>query len=312
MAAFQQQTERYIRDLVFLDDSIEFVLKFCTKIAEIVLLLGIGYAGYKMSQHGHSNETLDSIWIISQILALDLSAPGLFAMARQAKERQQDERATWARRLAFILIVLSMLSMVEGAAEYYFHGIDPQFIAIASFSMMIARSGAAVSYSVFCRMHKAERVSVSITPQPIVTQPHINVEEILVRLEESNKKHIETATQALTKVVSEQVQTQLRIEQPKVKREPRTIESEPLVETEKVQAVRRVELVHEPPVEPPTELSMDEIRELPQVNMQDVIFAYLSRQNEQGYVPTNAEIMVSCDCSKNTAIKWKREFYKES
>src|SRR5450755_356443 len=172
MAAINQQQEARFTDLEWLDNGIEFALKFFTKIAEVVLLIGVGYAGYKLAHRGPSNEALDQVWIVSQILALDLSAPGLFAMAKQASDNGQVERASWARRIAIILIVMSILSMVEGAAEYFLPGMSKDFITWASFLMMIARCGAAVGYSVFCRLQKAER-STHMAIQPIQqpTQP---------------------------------------------------------------------------------------------------------------------------------------------
>lgn len=159
----QQKTDW--RELEWLDDHIELVLRFLTKIAEVILLIGVGYAGYKMTVQ-HSNEVLDRIWIISQILALDLSAPGLFAMAKHAKDAGQQSRADWAQRIAITLVVMSILSMVEGAAEYFFRNIDNNALTICSFTMMIARCAAAVGYSVFCRLQKASRVQADQTAQP--------------------------------------------------------------------------------------------------------------------------------------------------
>ncbi len=173
-----QQQETRFTDLEWLDNSIEFALKFFTKVAEVVLLIGVGYAGYKLAHRGPSNDLLDQVWIVSQILALDLSAPGLFAMARQARENDQHERAEWAKCIAITLIVMSILSMVEGAAEYFLPDVPKDFITWASFIMMIARCGAAVGYSVFCRLHKAER-STQLSIQPVQTPVHpVQVEQI--------------------------------------------------------------------------------------------------------------------------------------
>jgi hypothetical protein len=172
MAAINQQEAARFSDLEWLDNGIEFALKFFTKIAEIVLLIGVGYAGYKLAHRGPSNETLDQVWIVSQILALDLSAPGLFAMVKQARDSGQVERASWARRIAVILIVMSILSMVEGAVEYFLPGMSKDVITWASLLMMIARCGAAVGYSVFCRLQKAERATqLAIQPTQSPTQP---------------------------------------------------------------------------------------------------------------------------------------------
>jgi hypothetical protein len=192
MATVAQQQEQAAnwRDLEWLDNGIEFALKFCTIIAEVILLIGVGYAGYKLAHRGPSNEALDQVWIISQILALDLSAPGLFAMARQARENDQQERAAWARRIAIILIVMSILSMVEGAAEYYLPGMSKDFIIWASFLMVVARCGAAVGYSVFRRLHKAERPG-QVAIQPVQPPIHSGQDE---RMEEVQRQIAELAT----------------------------------------------------------------------------------------------------------------------
>ncbi len=199
-AASQQKTDW--RELEWLDDHIELVLRFLTKIAEVILLIGVGYAGYKMTVQ-HSNETLDRIWIISQILALDLSAPGLFAMAKHAKDDGQEKRAAWATRIAITLVVMSILSMVEGAAEYFFRNIDSNAITIASFAMMIARCAAAVGYSVFCRLQKASRVQAdqgtqSAQPQPApvpAAAPTIDIDQVAQAIEQ---KISETLASKLT------------------------------------------------------------------------------------------------------------------
>lgn len=316
MVATQQQGERYYRDLVFIDDGIEWILKACSKLAEMVLLIGIGYAGYKMTQHGNTNANIDAIWIVSQILALDLSAPGLLAMAKDAQENGETERAKWAKKIAGIMIVLSILSMVEGAAQYYFHNINGTAIDIASFSMMIARCGAAVGYSVFCRLHKSQRrtqltmvatlqsqIDAQLYEMEHMRQQHTQeLQSTIVRMEQESQKKIQSA------ILQIEVSSQKKIEGAKPRRELTTIESEPLVNPEKVQSTKGVHASPEPPDELPVELSVDEIRELPQVNMRDVVFVYLSEQRELDCVPSNAEIMIACNCSKNTAIKYKREF----
>jgi hypothetical protein len=201
MAAINQQEAARFTDLEWLDNGIEFALKFFTKIAEVILLIGVGYAGYKLAHRGPSNETLDQIWIVSQILALDLSAPGLFAMAKQARDSGQVERAGWARRIAIILIVMSILSMVEGAAEYFLPGISKDFITWASFLMMIARCGAAVGYSVFCRLQKAERsTQLAIQPTSPPTSPlH---DEQVARLTETVNTLAATVAQVIEQVQS--------------------------------------------------------------------------------------------------------------
>jgi len=208
MAAINQQEASRFTDLEWLDNGIEFALKFFTKIAEIVLLIGVGYAGYKLAHRGPSNAAFDQIWIVSQILALDLSAPGLFAMAKQAQESGQVERASWARRIAIILIVMSILSMVEGAAQYFLPGISQDFITWASFLMMIARCGAAVGYSVFCRLQKAER-STQLVIQP-TSQPTLPLhDEQVVRLTETVNTLAATVAQVLDQVQSIQQPTHI-------------------------------------------------------------------------------------------------------
>lgn len=316
MATAQQQGERYYRDLVFIDDGIEWILKACSKLAEVVLLVGIGYAGYKMTQHGNTNANIDAIWIVSQILALDLSAPGLLAMAKDAQENGETERAKWAKTIAGIMIVLSIFSMIEGAAQYYFHDINAHAIDIASFSMMIARCGAAVGYSVFCRLHKSQRrtqlVMVAALQSQIDAQLHEmehmrqhhtqELQSTIVRMEQESQKKIQTA------ILQIEASSQLKIEMVQSKPELATVIGEPPVNTEKVHIVKVVQGTRELPSEPPVELSADEIRELPVVNMRDVVFAMLSEPRELDRMPSLKEIETACNCSRNTAIRYRREF----
>ncbi len=140
-----------------MDTVIEWMLKAFMILAEVVLLVGIGYAGYKMAQHGNTNPGVDTVWIVSQIIALDLSAPGLFVMSREARERGDTSRASWATGIAVTLIVLSILSMCEGAIQVYFPLAKGWGMDALSLFLLISRCVGAVCYSVFRRLHKSGR-----------------------------------------------------------------------------------------------------------------------------------------------------------
>src|SRR6266516_3040209 len=155
MAAITQQQEGDSLDK--LEDRIEYLLKFVTIISELVLLIGLGYAGFKLAHKGPTPDVLDQIWLVSQVLALDLSAPGLFAMAKQARDNNDPERAKWAIRIAGILITMSILTMAEGAVTSYIPNVPEDITRYITLAMMIIRGGAAVGYSVFRRLQKAER-----------------------------------------------------------------------------------------------------------------------------------------------------------
>jgi hypothetical protein len=182
-AIVQPRLSAQTRDsLDILEDKIEYLLKFVTIISELVLLLGLAYAGFKLAHKGPTPETLDQIWLVSQVLALDLSAPGLFAMAAQARDLGEEKRARWAIRIAIILIVMSILTMVEGAVTSYLPGIPHAAILYVTLTMMIIRGGAAVGYSVFRRLHKAEKYR-SITPAQTVPAQQIDYQEIVRHLQ---------------------------------------------------------------------------------------------------------------------------------
>lgn len=166
-----------------LEDKIEYLLKFVTIMSELVLLLGLAYAGFKLAHKGATPEILDQIWLVSQVLALDLSAPGLFAMAAQARERGDDRRARWAIRIAIVLIIMSILTMVEGAVTSYLPGIPKPVILYVTLFMMIIRAGAAVGYSVFRRLHKAAHTAPPIAAQAVQVAP-VQPEPQLIDYEE--------------------------------------------------------------------------------------------------------------------------------
>src|SRR6266487_4072391 len=148
-----------------LEDKIEYLLKFVTIISELVLLLGLAYAGFKLAHKGATPEILDQIWLVSQVLALDLSAPGLFAMAARAREQQNVERAKWAIRIAIVL--------------------------------MIIRGSAAVGYSVFRRLHKAANVA------PVsVAVPSPEEHAIVAQLEALQQQVVQLTMQQIAPVVA--------------------------------------------------------------------------------------------------------------
>src|SRR6266516_1578040 len=180
-----------------LEDKIEYLLKFVTIISELVLLLGLAYAGFKLAHKGATPEILDQIWLVSQVLALDLSAPGLFAMAARAREQQNVERAQWAIRIAIVLIIMSILTMVEGAVTSYIPNIPDDVIRYVTLAMMIIRGSAAVGYSVFRRLHKAANVAP-------VSVANLAVEEvaILAQLEALQQQVVQLTMQQIAPVVA--------------------------------------------------------------------------------------------------------------
>lgn len=173
MATITQQQQGTSLDK--LEDGIEYALKFVTIISELVLLIGLGYAGFKLAHKGPTPDILDQIWLVSQVIALDLSAPGLFAMAKQARDNGDEKRAAWATRIAVILIIMSILTMAEGAITSYLSNIPEDVTKYVTLAMMIIRGGASVGYSVFRRLQKEDRIALVPTsptqPPTPPTQP---------------------------------------------------------------------------------------------------------------------------------------------
>lgn len=165
-------------DLVWMDEGIEVGLRFISKLAEVVLLIGVGYAGYKIAHKGGTPPTLDEIWLVSQVLALDLSAPGMFASAKAATRAGELERAKWAKAIGISLIAMSILSMCDGAIQYYLVGLIPaNIVTWSSLIMTIIRCAAAVGYSVYCRYSKVDTEEV-VSPQPVQPAQNLNIQPI--------------------------------------------------------------------------------------------------------------------------------------
>lgn len=183
-------TSRQRDSLDTLEDKIEYLLKFVTIISELVLLLGLAYAGFKLAHRGPMPETLDQIWLVSQVLALDLSAPGLFAMATRAREQGNEKRAKWAIRIAIVLIIMSILTMVEGAVTSYIPNIPQVVILYVTLVMMIIRAVAAVGYSVFRRLHKAAN-----SPVVPAVAPSVEENAIVAQLENLQQQLLHVTAQ---------------------------------------------------------------------------------------------------------------------
>lgn len=199
-----QQQHKW-QDLIWMDEGIEVGLRFISKLAEVVLLIGVGYAGYKIAHKGGTPPVLDEIWLVSQVLALDLSAPGMFASAKAATRAGELERAKWAKAIGISLIIMSILSMIDGATQYYLVGLVPtDIITWSSLIMTIIRCAAAVGYSVYCRYSKVD-IEPVVSPAQAPQQQAIAV---VPTPDHERLERLERAFQALADQITTAMQQQ--------------------------------------------------------------------------------------------------------
>lgn len=123
-----------------------WLIENISQLSQLILLMAVAYAAYKVSP-GHVDITwLDQTWIISQMVALDVSAPGLARIARKEQEAGNVDRATLLRRISKTLLIMGILTGAEVATFSFFPQIDGTFKNVVSWALMIGRVATALLY----------------------------------------------------------------------------------------------------------------------------------------------------------------------
>lgn len=123
-----------------------WLIENISQLSQLILLMAVAYAAYKVSP-GHVDITwLDQTWIISQMVALDVSAPGLARIARKEQEAGNADRATLLRRISKTLLVMGILTGAEVATFSFFPHFPEELRNIISWALMIGRVATALLY----------------------------------------------------------------------------------------------------------------------------------------------------------------------
>lgn len=181
------------------------------KASRFVLFVDLGYAGYRavthvaVDAHAHGaaaastqGTMLDAVWLVSQILAFDLSAPGLERIAREAEARGDKKVADQTRATKWAGIVLASLTFVEmGLIQLNWF---PEYLPIFSFFLMVGRGIASVLVLNFSGIDQhAPVVEKPAAPQPAQppVQPGEDVAAAVAKMQETLAKQIEAGLQQI-------------------------------------------------------------------------------------------------------------------
>lgn len=116
------------------------------QLAQLILLLAVAYAAYKVSPGHVDNTLLDQIWIIGQMIALDVSAPGLARIAKKEREAGNEDRANQLKKISKVLLWMGILTGAEVATFSFFPHIDGNIKNVVSWALMIGRVATALLY----------------------------------------------------------------------------------------------------------------------------------------------------------------------
>ena len=165
------------------------------KASRFILLVDLGYAGYRAITHttgaAHASSqgtTLDAIWLVSQILAFDLSAPGLERIAREAETRGDKKTADSTRATKWAGIVLASLTFVEmGLIQLNWF---PEYLPVFSFFLMVGRGVASVMVLNFSGIDQHTPIIETPTARPAAPSIDDLYEKLLERLKADMNKQL--------------------------------------------------------------------------------------------------------------------------
>lgn len=123
-----------------------WIVESIGQLAQLILLMAVAYAAYKVSPGHADNVLLDQIWIISQMVALDVSAPGLARIAKQERKIGNEERANQLKNIAITLLIMGILTGAEVATFSFFPHFPEELRNIISWALMIGRVATALLY----------------------------------------------------------------------------------------------------------------------------------------------------------------------
>jgi hypothetical protein len=291
----------WLRDLAFVTDFFSWLFALCSRLAEPLMLLCTLYIVAEAGVPAIAQPALHNLAIGIMICAPEIILPGSFVVAARAQEHA---RLLFA--VCWTFVALTLLTLIS---LFVWH-----FTGAALAWLMCARCAAAVGYSILMRvMSHGQVVQQAIQQQEteqqiaqlsdqFTTRLQSVQSEIVLQVQALVHSQVTDLVQASQSTTMEQVTAQLATAMQEIKRDMHSAIAETTARSSdssvgssprQTRQLRSVPaLVHSEPASEP-------------VNVR--VLRFIQERVNQGHKPSLSEIMDQCQCSKNTAIRYRRK-----
>ena len=289
---------RQLQELDFLSAFFSWFFMLLTRLSEPLMLLATLYVVAEAGVPAIAVAALHNLAIGVMITAPEVILPGAFVVASRSQE--------YARMLfamCWLFVVLTLVTLVS-LFVWHLEGASLQWL-------MCARCAAAVGYSILMRVMSHGQVVEPVVHQQereqrieqAMNQFNIRLQEVQTELRQQVQQvvqsHVAEQVQGVQSTLLEQVTTQITSTMQEFKRDMRSAIAEATVSSSPARSpkgARQLQSVptlvqHEPASEP--------------ANVR--VPRFIQEQVNQGHKPTLSEIVDACQCSRNTAIRYRRD-----
>jgi len=310
-----QQPGRYdrlpawLRDLQFVTDFFSWLFALFSRLAEPLMLLCTLYIVAEAGVPSIALPALHNLAIGIMICAPEVILPGSFVVASRAQDH--------ARLLFVVCWTFVLLTLLTLISLFVWH-----FTGEALAWLMCARCATAVGYSILMRvMHHHQVVQTQaaqvVQQQAIeerieqaVHQVHEHLQVVQTELAGQVQTLVQSAVQNQMQVVQstivEQLSGQLAQAMQEMKRDLRSAIAEATASSESSSPKPARQLRSVPALvqnEPGNELASEPVSVR--------VLRFIQESIDQGHKPTLSEIEEACQCSRGSAIRYRRELLGE-
>lgn len=289
---------RQLQELDFLSAFFSWFFMLLTRLSEPLMLLATLYVVAEAGVPAIAVAALHNLAIGVMITAPEVILPGAFVVASRSQE--------YARMLfamCWLFVVLTLVTLVS-LFVWHLEGASLQWL-------MCARCAAAVGYSILMRVMSHGQVVEPVVHQQereqrieqAMNQFNIRLQEVQTELRQQVQQvvqsHVAEQVQAVQSTLLEQVTTQITSTMQEFKRDMRSAIAEATVSSSPARSpkgARQLQSV-------PTLVQNEPASEPANVRVP----RFIQEQVNQGHKPTLSEIVDACQCSRNTAIRYRRD-----
>lgn len=289
---------RQLQELDFLSAFFSWFFMLLTRLSEPLMLLATLYVVAEAGVPAIAVAALHNLAIGVMITAPEVILPGAFVVASRSQE--------YARMLfamCWLFVVLTLVTLVS-LFVWHLEGASLQWL-------MCARCAAAVGYSILMRVMSHGQVVQQVVHQQereqrieqAMNQFNIRLQEVQTELRQQVQQvvqsHVAEQVQAVQSTLLEQVTTQITSTMQEFKRDMRSAIAEATVSSSPARSpkgARQLQSV-------PTLVQNEPASEPANVRVP----RFIQEQVNQGHKPTLSEIVDACQCSRNTAIRYRRD-----
>ena len=291
-----------LKELDFLSAFFSWFFMLLTRLSEPLMLLSTLYVVAEAGVPTIAVATLHNLAIGVMITAPEVILPGAFVVASRAQEH-----ARMLFAMCWLFVVLTLLTLIS-LFVWHLEGASLQWL-------MCARCAAAVGYSILMRVMSHGQVVHQVVQQQemesrieqAMNQFNTRLQEVQTELHQQVQQvvqsHVAEQVQASQSTLLEQVTMQITEGLQEFKRDMRAALAEATVSSSPASSSKGTRQLHSVP----TLVQSEPANELASEPAGVRVPRFIQEQVNQGHKPTLSEIVDACQCSCNTAIRYRRD-----